>query len=85
MSSLWLKFDQFHLTENMRLINGSGDEEKEFAKFLLRVGNGEEGSTTNDCSSADTLMTIPEKFWSTAKTTAQFCEEIYPQLSSVVT
>ena len=27
---------------------------------------------------------IPQKFWSNAQTTAQFCEEVYPNLSSIV-
>ena len=85
MARLWQQFEQFHLTENMRITNGTGVEEREFAEFLLRVGNGEEGAVTTDCSAADTLITIPEKFWSTAQTTAQFCEEIFPHLSSVVT
>ena len=84
MATLWNMFDQFHLSQNMRLTNAAGKEEREFAKFLLRVGDGLEGALANDSISADTLMTIPKKFWSTAKSTAQFCEEVYPQLSSVV-
>ena len=40
MKDLWEQFEQFHLTTNMRILNSSGQEEKDFAHFLLRVGNG---------------------------------------------
>ena len=84
MATLWNMFDQYHLTENMRLTNSTGKEERVFAEFLLRVGDGLEGALADDKITADTLMTIPKKFWSAAKSTAQFCEEVYPKLSSVV-
>ena len=84
MATLWNMFDQHHLTENMRLTNATGKEEREFAEFLLRVGDGLEGALANDSMSADTLIKIPQKFWSNAKSTAEFCEEVYPNLTSVV-
>ena len=40
MEHLWRCFEQFHLDENMRLAS-SGLEQKEFAAYLLSIGNGE--------------------------------------------
>ena len=84
MQDLWEQFEQFHLTTNMRILNSSGQEEKEFAQFLLRVGNGLEGCERVDYSSDETKIQIPDKFISTSKTVREFCTEIFPDIRQVV-
>ena len=84
MEDLWEQFEQFHLTTNMRLINASGEEEKEFAEYLLRIGNGTEHCQRVDYSSDETKVPIPEQFISTAKTMREFCREIYPDITQVI-
>lgn len=86
---MWSKFTTYHLTENMRLI-GRGEEEKQFADYLLRIGNGtepgvevEESSTLR--SSAETKIVIPERFLSKATNNVDFIKEIFPNLSTIVT
>ena len=84
---MWGKFVQFHLTENMRLI-GRGEDERSFAEYLLRVGNGTEpsvDSNSSDASSAETKIAIPQQFMSLAKSDLEFVREIFPNLSSIVT
>ena len=88
MEHLWSQFTTYHLTENMRLI-GRGEEEHQFAEYLLRIGNGtepgvEEESST-DKSSAETKITIPEKFLSKATSKLDFIKEIFPNISNIVT
>ena len=86
MAHLWRKFEQFHLTENMRLI-GRGPEEVAFAKYLLTIGNGSVTSSSNDQPidpSAEVEVSIPSKLRSTAKTVEEFCGEIYPNLKNIV-
>ena len=90
MNALWCKFEQFHLTENMRLQNSGGKEEKEFAEYLLRIGDGRELPASEDESissykTAEIKVLIPEKFASTAVTVKDFCQEIYPNLNGIVT
>ena len=84
MENLWEQFEQFHLTTNMRILNSSGQDEKEFAQFLLRVGNGSEGCEGVDYSSDETKIKIPEKFISTAKTVKEFCKEVFPDINTVI-
>ena len=84
MQDLWEQFEQFHLTTNMRLINSSGEEEKEFAEYLLRIGNGTENCQRVDYSSDETKIPIPEQFISSAKTMREFCREIYPDIQNVI-
>ena len=84
MEDLWERFEQFHLKTNMRLVNSSGEEEKEFAQYLLRIGNGTEGCQRVDYSSDETKIPIPEKFISPAKTMREFCREIYPDIQQVI-
>ena len=85
---MWGQFTQFHLTENMRLI-GRGEEERSFAEYLLRVGNGTEPgveeSTSYGASSAETKITIPSQFLSSSKTDLEFVREIFPNLSNTIT
>ena len=84
---MWGNFTQFHLTENMRLI-GRGENERNFAEYLLRVGNGTETSvesTSCEASSAETKIAIPPEFVSSAKTDLEFVREIFPNLSNTVT
>ena len=71
----------------MRLI-GRGEDEMHFAEYLLRIGNGtepgveEEESTVR--SSAETKITIPERFLSKATNKLEFIKEIFPNLSNIV-
>ena len=86
MAKLWRKFELFHLTENMRLI-GRGQEEVDFAQYLLTVGNGSVTSIGRDElneSSAEVEVPIPSKLRSTAKTVEEFCREIFPNLKNIV-
>ena len=89
MEHRWSQFSTYHLTENMRLI-GRGEEEKQFAEYLLRIGNGtepgvvEEESST-DKSAAETKIAIPENFLSKATNKSDFIKEIFPNISSIVT
>ena len=86
MEHLWSQFTTYHLTENMRLI-GRGEEEHEFADYLLRIGNGTEPgaeeSATNK-SSAEIEIVIPPKYLSAAQNRLDFIKEIFPNLSSIV-
>ena len=72
----------------MRLI-GRGEEEHQFADFLLRIGNGTEpgvdGESSINKSSAETKISIPSKFLSKAKDTLDFIKEIFPNLASIIT
>ena len=86
MAHLWRKFEQFHLTENMRLI-GRGPEELDFAQYLLTIGNGSETSSRQDQPndpSAEVEVSIPSKLRSTANTVEEFCAEIYPNLKNII-
>ena len=87
MENLWGKFTQFHLTENMRLI-GRGEEERNFAEYLLRVGNGTEPgveeSTSSYASTAETKIAIPPQLVSAAKSDKEFVKEIFPNLSGII-
>ena len=87
MEHLWSQFTTYHLTENMRLI-GRGEEERQFADYLLRIGNGTEPAVeepSSDKSTAETKIAIPSKFLSKATTREDFIKEIFPSLSSIVT
>ena len=89
MEHLWSCFSTYHLTENMRLI-GRGEEEKQFAEYLLRIGNGTEPGveveeSTTHKSTAETKIVIPEKFLSKANNKLDFIKEIFPNLSTIVT
>ena len=87
MSSLWRKFEQFHLTENMRLINSGGTEERDFAEYLLRVGDGKELPAAEDdpLLGSEVKIHLPEVFASTAQTAKEFCQEIFPNIRTIVT
>ena len=65
---LWRQFKQFHLTENMRLINSDDQEEKDFAQYLLKIGNGEVEASDEAPDSAEMVISLPEKFLSKAAT-----------------
>ena len=86
MEHLWSQFTTYHLTENMRLI-GRGEEECQFADYLLRIGNGTEPGVeeSSDKSTAETKIAIPSKFLSKATNREDFIKEIFPSLSSIVT
>ena len=87
MEHLWSQFTTYHLTENMRLI-GRGEEECQFADYLLRIGNGTEPGveeSSYDKSTAETKIDIPSKFLSKATNREDFIKEIFPSLSSIVT
>ena len=89
MEHLWSCFSTYHLNENMRLI-GRGEEEKQFAEYLLRIGNGTEPGveveeSTTHKSTAETKIVIPEKFLSKANNKLDFIKEIFPNLSTIVT
>ena len=88
MEHLWSQFSTYHLSENMRLI-GRDEEEKDFAEYLLRIGNGtepgvEEESSTEK-STAETKIVIPEIFLSKSTSKLDFIKEIFPSLSTIVT
>ena len=87
MEHLWSQFTTYHLTENMRLI-GRGEEERQFAEYLLRIGNGTEPGVdepSTDKSSAETKIAIPSKFLSKATNKEDFIKEIFPNLNTIVT
>ena len=88
MEHLWSQFSTYHLTENMRLI-GRGEDERHFAEYLLRIGNGTEPGVedeeSTERSSAETKIIIPEIFLSKAKDKLDFIKEIFPNLSSIIT
>ena len=81
---MWRQFKQFHLTENMRLINSDDQEEKDFAEFLLKIGNGEVEESDQVSDSAEMVIRLPEKFLSKASTARELCAEIYPSLDARV-
>ena len=72
----------------MRLI-GRGEDERHFAEYLLRIGNGTEPGVqeeqSTEKSSAETKIVIPERFLSKASDKLEFIKEIFPNLSSIVT
>ena len=90
MRGLWNRFEQFHLTENMRLQNSGGEEEKQFAEYLLRIGDGKEPPASEDealssYKTAEIEVRLPDVFASSAGSVEAFCQEIYPNLRGIVT
>ena len=72
-----------NLTENMRVKNAclkGSTEEKEYADFLLRVGNGEE--PTIPVPGDDQMIKIPEDMKSNATSLYKFTQEIFPNMVS---
>ena len=72
----------------MRLI-GRGEDERHFAEYLLRIGNGTEPGVqeeqSTEKSSAETKIVIPERFLSKASDKLEFIKEIFPNLSNIIT
>ena len=68
----------------MRLINSTDQEEKDFAEYLLKIGNGEVEESEEPTDSAEMVISLPEKFLSKATTAREFCAEIYPRLDAKV-
>ena len=72
----------------MRLI-GRGEDERHFAEYLLRIGNGTEPGVqeeqSTEKSSAEIKIVIPERFLSKASDKLEFIKEIFPNLSNIIT
>ena len=72
-----------NLTENMRVKNAclqGSTEEKDYAEYLLRVGNGEE--PTVPIPGEDQMIKIPEDMKSKSTSLYAFTQEIFPGLVS---
>ena len=69
-----------HLTENMRIKNAD-QEEKDFAQFLLDVGNGK--IETHEDIGRD-MIKIPEVMLSKAENLNQLVDEVYPNLGAQI-
>ena len=81
MEHLWRCFEQFHLDENMRLAS-SGLEQKEFAAYLLSIGNGEvqDAAPNENPTAAETQIPLISELCSKATCAEDFCREIFPNL-----
>ena len=79
-SALWSEVQTFNLTENMRIKSG-GEENAEFEKYLLRIGEGKEPLVTE---AGDMMVKVPEKLKSQALTVEDFCDSIFPDLNKHV-
>ena len=85
MEQLWSLFEQFHLSENMRL-SSSGQDQKDFATYLLSVGDGKvTDALPNELPmAAETKIPLREELRSSSESTQEFCKEIFPNLGSIV-
>ena len=81
-SKLWKSIKKFKLTQNMRLKNSTDPEEIQFNEWLLRVGEGKE-EISQDIGN-DNMIKIPQKLKSTSSNLKEFCNEIFPNLASVI-
>ena len=79
-SYLWDSVKLLHLSENMRIKNAA-QEDKDFAQYLLDVGNGK--IETHD-SIGEQMIKIPEVMLSKAETLNQLVDEVYPNLGAQV-
>ena len=85
MEHIWKLFEQFHLDENMRLSN-SGQDQRDFADYLLSVGDGQvEDSVPNPFpSAAESRIPLRSELRSSAGSLNAFCEEIFPNVTSTI-
>lgn len=74
-SKLWKYVQTFHLEENMR-IRDTNNKSKEFAKYLLTVGNGTANSTIN----YETIY-LNQQFGNMHTTHQNLLESVYPNLN----
>ena len=79
-SNIWDSVSTIQLTQNMRLHTG-GPEVKEFADYLLRIGEAKE---TVYPEVGEDMVLIPEQFKSRSKNLREFCDEIYPDMKNTV-
>ena len=78
-SQLMTHIETKTLTQNMRIMNGKGDEE--FSKQLLKIGEGRE-ETFPDIG--EDMIKIPANMKSKSTTLAAFCKEIFPDIKNIV-
>ena len=85
MEHIWKLFEQYHLDENMRLLN-SGPDQREFAAYLLSVGDGQvEDSEPNPFpTAAESRIPLRSELRSSAGSLNAFCEEIFPNVTSTI-
>ena len=76
-SYLWDSVKLLHLTQNMR-----ANEDEEFAKYLLDVGNGNVKIHTEV---GPDMIKIPDQNISKSENVKEFCQEIYPNLGKRIT
>ena len=77
-SYLWDSVKLLHLTENMRIKNAA-QEDKDFAQYLLDVGNGK---IETHPEIGEQMIKIPEVMLSKAETLNQLVDEVYPNLGA---
>lgn len=68
------------LQENMR-VKGASKEEKDFADYLIRIG---EGTEETHPEVGQDMVKIPDHLKSKSENLNQFVEEIFPNLANVV-
>ena len=76
--ALWPLIKIRHLEENMR-IKFAGDDDKNYAKFLLEVGEGKIGELIDERSSVYNVP-IPEDMKSKQSNIYNFCDEIFENI-----
>ena len=73
----WRHVKHLHLTENMRVLRqGNTNEAREFAQFLLDIGNGDLPITD------DGVIQIPDKYVFTGGDEKEFIKWCYPDIHS---
>ena len=77
-SYLWNYVQQLHLEENMRVKNSNDEEDKEFEKYLLDIG---QGNIPTHPEIGEYMIKIPENMASKSEHLNQFIDEIFPNLA----
>ena len=75
---LWPMVQVRHLEENMR-IKFAGNDDKQYAKFLLQIGEGKIGELIDEKNSVYNVP-IPEDMKSKQSNIYNFCEEIFENI-----
>ena len=81
-SYLWNYVQQLHLEENMRVKNSNDEEDKEFEKYLLDIG---QGKIPTHPEIGEHMIKIPEKMASKSQDLKTFCDLIFPNLDQRIT
>ena len=84
-SNIWSKIIKLKLSINMRIQTLSGsdqDRAKDFAEFLMRIGNGSEPTYRDSNSGFEDLIRLPNSLASTMSMT-DLINYTYPNLSQL--